>query len=518
MDHELNYLASLKKFGDWEDGNKKWIQLYPYDSWDHPFYGTTTIDKEVAQKFVDNFNNHTRGTEIHSDYEHGEDAAKGSKASGKFLQVEARDDGPWALVEFTEEAKKEIDAGEWNYWSTSHWDTWTHPHTGETHEYVLDGGGLTNKPFVKSMVPLNFSEIILENPELKRYAVLGSAQRNDLPDSAFLYVEPDGKKDALGKTEPRSLRHLPYKNSEGKVDHAHLVNAKSRLSQSGTGTSDGESWLTDSLRSSLLARCNNMLKSYSETLIDIGLMSSSEVNALFDTEPVPALDNDLQTDEEGMDELLKKFRELFGLEETVDEEGVLKYASDMQIEIEPLRELQKNSEQKKAFSESFPDEAQELVESRKYRQEQEAKVFSESLASRRVTRKVKVEDSDDTKDESTGLGLSALAVESAGEVIKKLSEGTATVVDFKQFTEAILDNGIVDYSTKGSSREDETELDNTEFADSDTPLQVRKKFSEKLQKLATDEFEGNLTKAYVEAQERWPEEFAEYRNRKPVAA
>src|SRR6266700_2098677 len=65
MNHEISYLVPLQfAEGSWIDGNKKWIQLYPYDSWDHPFYGTTTIDPEVAQKFVENFNNHVRGTEI----------------------------------------------------------------------------------------------------------------------------------------------------------------------------------------------------------------------------------------------------------------------------------------------------------------------------------------------------------------------------------------------------------------------------------------------------------------------
>src|SRR5512143_3222255 len=34
-----------------------------------------------------------------------------------------------------------------------------------------------------------------------------TAEVNDLPDSAFLYVESSGEKDDGGKTVPRSLRH-----------------------------------------------------------------------------------------------------------------------------------------------------------------------------------------------------------------------------------------------------------------------------------------------------------------------
>jgi hypothetical protein len=63
-------------------------------------------------------------------------------------------------------------------------------------------------------------------------AELSGASKNDLPDSAFLYVEPGGKKDEDGKTVPRSLRHFPVKNAKGEVDLAHVRNALARIPQS----------------------------------------------------------------------------------------------------------------------------------------------------------------------------------------------------------------------------------------------------------------------------------------------
>jgi HK97 family phage prohead protease len=53
-------------------------------------------------------------------------------------------------------------------------------------------------------------------------ALLSSAEQNDLPDSAFAYIGPGGKKDADGKTTPRSLRHYPVH------DKAHADNALAR--------------------------------------------------------------------------------------------------------------------------------------------------------------------------------------------------------------------------------------------------------------------------------------------------
>ena len=54
---------------------------------------------------------------------------------------------------------------------------------------------------------------------------------NDLPDSAFAWIQPGGKKNGDDKTVPRSYRHLPYKDSSGNVDLPHLRNAIARLGQ-----------------------------------------------------------------------------------------------------------------------------------------------------------------------------------------------------------------------------------------------------------------------------------------------
>jgi hypothetical protein len=56
-------------------------------------------------------------------------------------------------------------------------------------------------------------------------AKLSSAELNDLPDSAFAYIEPGGKKDASGKTTPRSLRHFAIH------DKPHADNAAARIAQ-----------------------------------------------------------------------------------------------------------------------------------------------------------------------------------------------------------------------------------------------------------------------------------------------
>ena len=84
---------------------------------------------------------------------------------------------------------------------------------------------------VKTTIPqpeekvTTMTEIEIEN------AVWDTAYVNDLPDSCFAYISPGGNKDKDGKTVPRSLRHLPYKDKGGKVDIPHLRNALARLPQ-----------------------------------------------------------------------------------------------------------------------------------------------------------------------------------------------------------------------------------------------------------------------------------------------
>jgi hypothetical protein len=60
-------------------------------------------------------------------------------------------------------------------------------------------------------------------------AKMTAASINDLPDSAFAYIEPGGKKDEHGRTTPRSKRHFPIH------DAAHVRNALARAPQSPFG-------------------------------------------------------------------------------------------------------------------------------------------------------------------------------------------------------------------------------------------------------------------------------------------
>lgn len=85
-------------------------------------------------------------------------------------------------------------------------------------------------------------------------AAWSTAFVNDLPDSSFLYIAPGGKKDADGKTTPRTNRMFPVKDGSGKPDPAHVRNALARIPQAN---------IADDVKAKLTAAAKKLLATIS---------------------------------------------------------------------------------------------------------------------------------------------------------------------------------------------------------------------------------------------------------------
>ncbi len=96
---------------------------------------------------------------------------------------------------------------------------------GDPFAQILKESAKKNKFAVNGLI---MSQVVI--PKVTE-AVMSAADQDDLPDSAFAFISPGGKKDDEGKTVPRSLRHLPFKGADGKPNAAHVRNALARLSQ-----------------------------------------------------------------------------------------------------------------------------------------------------------------------------------------------------------------------------------------------------------------------------------------------
>jgi hypothetical protein len=143
------------------DKDLTWLHAMPVGTKKHPEYGELEFTSERLQRFASNVKNKVRKIDLDIDYEHKQDAAKGNKAAGWIKDAEVRTDGLWLAAEFTETAQKEIKDGEWKYLSPEFNDEWTDA-DGNKYEDVLFGAALTNRPFLKDLLPIAASEDYVE--------------------------------------------------------------------------------------------------------------------------------------------------------------------------------------------------------------------------------------------------------------------------------------------------------------------------------------------------------------------
>ena len=149
------------QFEDAGNGNfSKWIQAMPLGKYMHPMHGVIDITPERVARFADNVNKGVRGQALDIDYDHKQ---HNGKAAGWVQKAEARPDGLWILVEWVKEAWDDIKSGAYRYFSPEFVDEWVHPASQSKFNDVLFGGGITNRPFLKGILPINLSEILAES-------------------------------------------------------------------------------------------------------------------------------------------------------------------------------------------------------------------------------------------------------------------------------------------------------------------------------------------------------------------
>ena len=130
-----------------------WVHALPLGNYKHPIYGTISITKERVKAFADSVKNKVRGIDPSINYVHNNEDV----AAGWVKNAEERADGLWLFVEWVKDAAKKIKDKEWRYFSSEFEDEWTDSQ-GNKHKDVIFGGALTNRPFMKNLVPVNLSE------------------------------------------------------------------------------------------------------------------------------------------------------------------------------------------------------------------------------------------------------------------------------------------------------------------------------------------------------------------------
>jgi hypothetical protein len=153
----------MAKLGFWADmtgvalneGEGSWVHALSLGKFDHAMFGEIDINMERVQRFAANVKARARGIDPSINYDH----INMGEAAGWVKDAEARPDGLWLLVDWTEPAREKIAKRLYRYFSSEFDDEWEDPKTHVKFQDVLFGGALTNRPFLKDLVPVNLSEL-----------------------------------------------------------------------------------------------------------------------------------------------------------------------------------------------------------------------------------------------------------------------------------------------------------------------------------------------------------------------
>lgn len=151
-----------------------WVHALPVGEFKHPQYGKLKFSSDRIQRFVQNIKNNVRGIQLDIDYDHKTDPAKGSKAAGWVRDAVDRPDGLWFHVEWTDEAVQAIRSNQYKYFSAEFVDEWEDA-TGKKWKDVAFGGAITNRPFMKNLIPLALNELptVTEGDNVDRVQLIG---------------------------------------------------------------------------------------------------------------------------------------------------------------------------------------------------------------------------------------------------------------------------------------------------------------------------------------------------------
>lgn len=166
MDKHFGWWVDLSKvvLNDPSGKNTTWVHALPFGQYQHPLHGTMVFDTAKLNGLATSVKSKVRGIDPDIDYDHKTDPAKGNQAAGWVKDADVRGDGLWIQVDFTDTAVGEVKEKKYRYFSAEFVDEWTDAQ-GVTHKDVLMGGGLTNRPYMKNLLPVNLSELSFNQPD-----------------------------------------------------------------------------------------------------------------------------------------------------------------------------------------------------------------------------------------------------------------------------------------------------------------------------------------------------------------
>ena len=138
-----------------QDGKtSSWVTLTRTGRFRDPRYGEFEITKAMLLSMVENFDKHTYGQDIFIDVAH----RPSDGAAGKVAKLSIEGDRLRALVEWTPYGIEAVRGKGYIYLSAEYHENFQDNETGQKHGPVLLGAGLTVRPVIKRLDPIQLSE------------------------------------------------------------------------------------------------------------------------------------------------------------------------------------------------------------------------------------------------------------------------------------------------------------------------------------------------------------------------
>lgn len=183
MNKDLLYVVDLTtiQLDEANGTDSSWVHALPIGEYTHPVYGKLKYSADKIKAYADSVVAKIRGIDPSINISHGISGAAGDgEAAGWVKSAEARPDGLWVFVEWTKDAAQKIRDKAWRYFSAEYQDEWTDS-AGKKHADVFFGGALTNRPYMKNLLPINLSEGTIDSTLELAETIVNQRAANNAP-------------------------------------------------------------------------------------------------------------------------------------------------------------------------------------------------------------------------------------------------------------------------------------------------------------------------------------------------
>lgn len=150
------------KLSDRDSKGRTVIEILRTGNYKHPQYGDFTITDRTLNDIINNFNKRVLDRDVSFDFNHESDLPAAAWAQELSTTRRGFATGQQTVllahVDWTKRGEEAVKNGDYRYFSSEFVDNFINKETSEEYGTTLKGGGLTNRPWIPGLRPIELSE------------------------------------------------------------------------------------------------------------------------------------------------------------------------------------------------------------------------------------------------------------------------------------------------------------------------------------------------------------------------